>query len=72
MFGLKNEILTVVVLLKKKIYAKFVLKYNEDCCVFGGYVNWLLLITYLDTLRISQYYKTLGSRATSLISPSNS
>ena len=36
MFGFKNEILTVVVLLKQKTYAKFVLKYNEDCCVFGG------------------------------------
>ena len=32
----------------------------------------LLLITYLDSLGISQYYKTLGPRATSLISPSNS
>ena len=33
---------------------------------------WLLLITYSDTLGISQYYKTLGPRAKSFISPSNS
>ena len=62
----KLNILIVLALSTPKILAKPVLKYNEDCCVF------FISITYVDFLGISQYYKTIGPRRTSLISPSNS